>query len=75
MTDVVVPSGKQGGSPIERRHPMLVAPAPFPTTPRPETRPSAGERQATWAIILISLALFWYGVGVGVQHLWSLAFG
>jgi hypothetical protein len=50
---------------------MLVAPAPFPTAPRPETRPSAGERQATWAIILISLALFWYGVAVGLSALWG----
>ena len=49
---------------------MLVAPAAFPTS-KPETRPSAGERRATWAIILISLVLFWYGVGVGVQQLWS----
>lgn len=48
---------------------MLVAPAAFPT-PKPETRPSPGERQATWSIILISLALFWYGVVMGVLHLW-----
>jgi hypothetical protein len=54
---------------------MLVAPAPFPSATRPETRPSAGERQATWAIILISLALFWYGAAVGVQYLWSWLVG
>ncbi len=50
---------------------MLVAPAPSPASPRPDARPTAGERQATWAIILISLALFWYGVGAGVSALWG----
>ena len=51
---------------------MLVAPAPFLSTPDPVTSPpKPGERQETWAIILISLALFWYGVGVGVNAVWS----
>ncbi|MDZ5622970.1 hypothetical protein [Nocardioides bizhenqiangii] len=49
---------------------MLAAPAPFLPAP-PLSPPTPRERQATWAAIFLSLAAFWYGVGVAVHALWS----
>ena len=50
---------------------MLVAPAAFVSTPNPAASPpKPRERQETWAMILISLALFWYAVGLGLNAVW-----
>lgn len=50
---------------------MLAAPAPFLPAPTPASRPTPRERQVTWATIFVSLAVFWYVVGVAVNALWD----
>lgn len=55
---------------------MLYAPAPFVSAPDPvASPPKPRERQETWAMILISLALFWYSVGIGINALWGAFVG
>ncbi|WP_183094143.1 hypothetical protein [Nocardioides stalactiti] len=49
---------------------MSTAPAPLLPMGRPELRPTPGQVQATWATILLSLTLFWYGVAMGANALW-----
>lgn len=49
---------------------MLATVPTFPAT-RPANRPTASETVATWAMIVVILMAFWYGVGVGVVALWG----
>ncbi|WP_188111407.1 hypothetical protein [Nocardioides antri] len=50
---------------------MLAAHARDLPVRRPAAPPTPGERQATWAAILLSLLAFWYGAAVGVSALWN----
>lgn len=54
---------------------MLAAPAPALPARKPATPPTPGERQATWATIVLFLMVFWYGVVVGVGALWNAFVG
>lgn len=50
----------------------LVEQAPVSSRPsKAEPRPTPAQVQATWATILLSLAAFWYGVGVAAHALWG----
>lgn len=50
---------------------MLAAHATTLPDRKPVTPPTPGERQATWATIVLFLMAFWYGVIVGVNALWN----
>lgn len=47
-----------------------VRPAPR-LAARPSGLPSVTELAAVWAAIILALAAFWYGVGVGVIAVWA----
>lgn len=49
---------------------MFAAPAPALPAPKPASEPTPGQRQATWATILLSLTAFWYVAGLGLSALW-----
>jgi len=54
---------------------MLAAHAPVRPAAKPASRPTPTQTQATWATIILFLLAFWYGVGVGLNALWSLFTG
>jgi hypothetical protein len=49
--------------------------APGMSPAKPESGPTATERQLTWAAIFVSLAVFWYGFVNGLMTLWDVIAG
>lgn len=49
----------------------MIATVPVFAPPRPASRPSQAETVTTWAMLVVLLLFFWYGVAVGVAALWG----
>lgn len=53
---------------------MLLTYLPDMPDAKPVSRPTPTQTQVAWASVILFLIAFWYGVGVGANALWTVAF-